>query len=718
MCQFGVCVSEEVVHGDGGHTTGGTSWTVLVYMVADNNLEEASVADLEEMAAVGGSAGLRFVVQVDRSKGYSTASLPGIGNWTTAKRLVVDAGGMHEVSDLGEVDMTDPAVLADFIAWGNAAFPADRHMLVFWDHGGGWTGFGQDETTPGGPLLSLATVKQGVARGLQSAALVRFDVIAFDACLMATYEVARVLSPFGEYLLASEESEPGHGWDYRAFAKVRDNPSRAPVDVASDVIDGFFAQGTQQHSGADLTQSLIDLTLVDTLDTALGKFATRLAGVDASQIGSVGQARSSAQRFGKTAQVEQEPQLVDLGSFAGLLGSTTNVADSEAGTLRSAIQSVVLRLRNGNAARDASGLSIYFPLFRSLYDAHYDDLPELAGWRAFLANYYSGGAGLAHPVDLPDSGTLAWVDGAAELSVDVTSAALQDIVQLRGYGGVPDTSDAFAYTYSAFPVGFTGTTLTATWYGEVGSLTQGSQSVIGCLDYYQDTESGDFYVEVPFYYTAPSGDVSYVVLNDIVLPGGTLAGDRVWFQYTDDSVGELYVEPGSQLVPLVAYMTQTGLEWQESEVVFDPTQPLTFDIAFVVDALEPGTNVYIELDAWDYAGNQDYVGGTLAIPGGATGCGDVSEVGYCDGGTVVYCEADTVKRIDCAADGQECGFDEAAGYYDCLQPATGCGDVDEVGVCDGDVLYYCDQAQLYYIDCGAEGLSCAFDEQNGYYDCF
>src|SRR6185295_12580297 len=39
---------------------------------------------------------------------------------------------------LGEVNMGDPAVLKDFIAWSKKNYPAKHYMLEFWSHGQGW----------------------------------------------------------------------------------------------------------------------------------------------------------------------------------------------------------------------------------------------------------------------------------------------------------------------------------------------------------------------------------------------------------------------------------------------------------------------------------------------------------------------------------------------------------------------------------------------------
>jgi hypothetical protein len=47
----------------------------------------------------------------------------------------------------------------------------------------------------------------------------KLDIIGFDACLMAMHEIGAVLTPYANYLLASELLEPGIGWDYSALSK-------------------------------------------------------------------------------------------------------------------------------------------------------------------------------------------------------------------------------------------------------------------------------------------------------------------------------------------------------------------------------------------------------------------------------------------------------------------------------------------------------------------
>ena len=135
---------------DGG---AGETWTVLVFMNGDNNLEGYVTHDLNELEAGGEGGGVRVLVQADRSPGYDDSD----GDWTGTRRYeIVGDDDLAQVTspfeDLGELDMGDPAVLADFLAWGLATAPADHVLLALWDHGDGWTA--APATAPPPPAIS------------------------------------------------------------------------------------------------------------------------------------------------------------------------------------------------------------------------------------------------------------------------------------------------------------------------------------------------------------------------------------------------------------------------------------------------------------------------------------------------------------------------------------------------------------------------------------
>ncbi|MBQ6146471.1 MAG: peptidase C11, partial [Clostridia bacterium] len=106
----------------------------------------------------------------------------------------VQTGGLRRLeSDFGKSYMTDPDNLASFIQYCTKNFPADRNILIFWDHGGGsLSGYGYDEKQGSGFGVSADTMTlPEIDAALKKGGCV-FDWIGFDACLMATLETAMV----------------------------------------------------------------------------------------------------------------------------------------------------------------------------------------------------------------------------------------------------------------------------------------------------------------------------------------------------------------------------------------------------------------------------------------------------------------------------------------------------------------------------------------------
>src|SRR5688572_1646680 len=138
--------------GGGGGGGGGSpppappSWLVMVYIAADNNLDESVDFDVNLMEFAPNSTKVKTVVQVD------TMSVPFNGS-TTAKRVLIEHDNDLDVVtsptmlDLGEINSASPDAVRDFVVWAKAAHPSDRYVLILWDHGGQWGGWGTDESS-------------------------------------------------------------------------------------------------------------------------------------------------------------------------------------------------------------------------------------------------------------------------------------------------------------------------------------------------------------------------------------------------------------------------------------------------------------------------------------------------------------------------------------------------------------------------------------------
>lgn len=109
------------------------------------------------------------------------------------------------------------------------------------------------------------------------------------------------------------------------------------------------------------------------------------------------------------------------------------------------------------------------------------------------------------------------------------------------------------------------------------------------------------------------------------------------------------------------------------------------------------------------------------------GCGGVDELGECRGDVAVWCDAGALQQIDCATMGQSCGWTGDAFGYSCQdgapEPAPepdpqpdGCAGVDFLGECRGDVAVWCADGTLRELNCLDLGQSCGWvDDATGYY---
>jgi hypothetical protein len=305
---LGACASVDEVSEESG------SWTVLSFSIADTDLESYMMDDVGEMGDVGGSDALSVVAFVDRADGYSDAPVVGIDDWVGGKLLELSDGAATELEDLGDVNTGDPAVLASFIARGIQDYPADHYALIISDHGASWPGVGGDESTDSDEL-SLAELDEGIAAGLEGAGVDKLDLLGFDACLMATYEVASTFAPRADRLLASHELEPGHGWDYTALQSVVDNGGATVDELGAALIDGFEAQATAEDTAAEITLSLIDLGAMGEVDAALANFSAQLRERATTISPMVGRSLSTTLSFGTdpdppTRQLYERPRHV------------------------------------------------------------------------------------------------------------------------------------------------------------------------------------------------------------------------------------------------------------------------------------------------------------------------------------------------------------------------------------------------------------------------
>ena len=243
--------------------------TVFVYMNGSDLESEDGEAteDLCEMLAANISSQVNVLVETIGTKSWSKRL--GIASDHT-QRYKVEAGNLVLVDDsLGQLDCTSPDTLADFISWGAENYPANRYILIFWDHGAGPVyGFGYDEHQSEDSVLTIDEIQTAIR---QSG--ITFDIIGMDSCIMSSLELCCAMYNYCDYMILSEDFESGYGWSYTGWLNaLSEDTGISSEELGKIIVDDMIADNEENGEGSS-TLALIDESYMKVLYTAWADFA-------------------------------------------------------------------------------------------------------------------------------------------------------------------------------------------------------------------------------------------------------------------------------------------------------------------------------------------------------------------------------------------------------------------------------------------------------------
>ena len=176
----------------------GNTWTFMIYLDGDNNLDSYAITDFIDMVnGVQNANNTNLNVLVLHDK-YGT------GN-TTLYRLTT--AGAVQIGAITEENMGNPATLSNFINYCKTNYAANHYALILWNHGDGARSIESDnqmyiaknsslksktflsgiqmskaicEDVTNGDLLYLDELRQAIEANFTPAG--KLDLIGFDAC--------------------------------------------------------------------------------------------------------------------------------------------------------------------------------------------------------------------------------------------------------------------------------------------------------------------------------------------------------------------------------------------------------------------------------------------------------------------------------------------------------------------------------------------------------
>ena len=408
--------------------------TIMVYMNG-SDLEGdygAATADLwemmdalKEMGQEGKSPSLHVVVEAGGSTRWELDEMDGV----PYARFSLTEDGISSMESMEIRNMGDADTLTDFINYGVQSYPADHYGLILWNHGGGPVGGYGSDSHFDGDGLSLEEIREALDHSVMADSA--FDFVAFDACLMGSVEIAGCLDGYADYVIASPELEPQHGYDYRWMTALGDS---LPPDmewgeaVGRSMVEAYgacYASGT-----APVAMSLLDMKEYPAFHEVFHQYVDGIPEKLREELyGELGRDRMKMLAFG-SRQAGGSPELVDVLEF---LNACQRVYPDENAfqTLKDRMRRLVTEQRAKGYPVNPSGLTIYLPSGSNPYLSEdletYDTTGFCSAYRQLTDGY---AAYLARESGVEWGNIRAHKDGTVEISIapedvsDVTGAYL------------------------------------------------------------------------------------------------------------------------------------------------------------------------------------------------------------------------------------------------------------------------------------------------------
>lgn len=259
------------------------TWTVINYIAGDNDLEPFINADLREMQR-GTSNTIHTLAYVSTHKQ---------GEPKQSRRLVIEKSGIiQDGPSLLNKDSGDEQTVIEACSWALDAYPSDYLLINFWNHGSGPLNRAYNLLGMSPCSLQACLQERGVCyddttgnyltdkklqRALDALCKKRgskIDIVTFDACLMATVEVAYTVQPYAHYLVASQNTIPGTGFNYNPMLAAHERNKLTPKQCAGSIVQAYHS--AYSTNMPDYTLSAIDLSRLDPLVTNINELSQLL----------------------------------------------------------------------------------------------------------------------------------------------------------------------------------------------------------------------------------------------------------------------------------------------------------------------------------------------------------------------------------------------------------------------------------------------------------
>jgi len=371
-------------------TRAGDSWVIYWYMCG-SDLETrwgCATKDLEEMLAVTLPDNVEIIIQTGGALDWQNNIDP-----NSRQILRYSSAGAELLENWSVANMGNPETLIEFLNYCNSNYPADRRMLLFWDHGGGSLGGVCNDEQFDMESLSLYDLEYALKSTSQTNdGSPLYELVGFDACLMASIDVAAVFTDYARYMVASQEIEPGDGWEYTGLlSALSADTSMDGAEFGREICDSYLAS-MDRNSINIATLSVVDLheckRLLDAYDR-LGDEVLVYASMNHNYLGAYSRLAMETDNFYNSPSTGYT-NMMDLGDLV-LRGQEQGLFPLYGNKVLDALRGCVVYQVTGPGHSRAWGLSCFYNYAGSpISTQKFLNLSKNTGYNYFNEYMYEG----------------------------------------------------------------------------------------------------------------------------------------------------------------------------------------------------------------------------------------------------------------------------------------------------------------------------------------
>ena len=327
--------------------------TIMIYMVG-SDLESKYLAATKDIDEIIGSDvdfdDINILIYTGGTREWHKTNIPN----DKQALFELNSDGLELIEEYdNNVNMLEYNNLSFLLNYGYENYKTDYYDLILWDHGAGPIyGYGYDEYNKL-DSMNLDEIKKALEESPFNKDN-KLELVGFDACLMSSIEVAALFSDYSNYMIASEEFEPGGGWDYSFLGKL--DSSYNTEDFGRLVIDYYNDYYVKKKYIKGISLTLIKLNRVDIVEERINNLFKAIDKDLQIDFSSISRSRSNSKSFGRISNEEYYYDLVDLEDLLDRLPDKYKVQKEE---LRATLGDLIVYQKTD--LEGTNGVSIYFP---------------------------------------------------------------------------------------------------------------------------------------------------------------------------------------------------------------------------------------------------------------------------------------------------------------------------------------------------------------------